>query len=180
MRCTLLAFVLAGASACGRGNADLPPSLAAAEAGAKAAASSASAGTTEPLASAAPIAWRGTYKSEAGTLYIPPELKVSWKPAETSAGLGEGSISISVEQGTGRVRGDLDGPLGPAALTGLAAEGKVTATIARKDPKDRGFAGTMIGTLGIDKGEGTMNVSLPEGGAIRAATFVLASRGPSR
>jgi hypothetical protein len=65
-------------------------------------------------------------------------------------------------------------------LTGLAAEGKVTATIARKDPKDRGFAGTMIGTLGIDKGEGTMNVSLPEGGAIRAATFVLASRGPSR
>jgi hypothetical protein len=181
MRRALLACVLSGIGACGRGNAERGAAPDAMQAAASAAVASASAATTtETAASVAPIEWRGTYKSEPGTLYIPPELKVSWKPSETSAGIGEGTISLSVDHGSGRVRGDLDGPLGPAALTGLAAEGKVTATIVRKDPKDRGFAGTMIGTLGTERGEGTLNVSLPEGGAIRSATFVLSSRGPSR
>jgi hypothetical protein len=119
----------------------------------------------------------------AGTLYLPPELKVSWKPSETNAGIGEGTVSMTVDPSNGRLRGDLDGPLGPAALVGLAADGKLTATVARKDPRDRGFAGTMVGTLGTDRGEGTLNVSLAEGGAIRSATFVLSGRpapGPLR
>jgi len=127
--------------------------------------------------SAAPEVWRGTYRSMAGTLYVPAELKVSWKPTDATAGIGEGTLSLTADPRTGRVRGDLDGPLGPAAVSGLVTDGKLTATIARKDPSDHGFAGTMIGTVGPDGGDGAMNVSLAEGGAIRTATFVVSAGG---
>jgi hypothetical protein len=117
--------------------------------------------------------WRGTYKSAAGGLYLPPEIKASWKPTETPAGIGEGSLSFTVSPGEGRVRGELEGPLGPATITGLVADGGLTATVARKEPRDHGFAGTMIGNLGHDKGEGALKLSLAEGGAIRTGTFVV-------
>jgi hypothetical protein len=132
----------------------------------------------------AQLAWSGTYASTAGVLYVPPELKVSWKPTATTTGVGDGALSLRVDRATGQVRGEVDGPLGPATLAGFADSGKITATISRKDPSDHGFAGTMVGTLGPDRGEGTMNLSLAEGGAIRTATFVLSSgrrsQGPSR
>ncbi len=96
---------------------------------------------------------------------------------ETDGGIGDGTMSMTVDPITGRVRGAIDGALGPAAFTGLSTEGKLSATIARKDPSDHGFAGTMVGTIGGDKGEGTMSLSLAEGGAIRTATFVLSSGG---
>ena len=50
---------------------------------------------------------------------------------------------------------------------------KVTATIARTDPSDRGFTGTLVGLIGADHVDGTMNVSLAEADAIRTATFAL-------
>jgi len=176
---TIGAWALAGLCACGRGHVDHVAGPEPAEAAAAVPVASASAplpATPATTNGAAPIAWQGTYKSVASTLYVPPELKVTWKPSETSAGIGEGTISLRVDPGDGRVRGELDGPLGPAELTGLAADGRLTATIARKDPRDHGFAGTMVGTLGADRGEGTMNVSLSQGGAIRSASFVLSAR----
>jgi hypothetical protein len=179
MKRTLLAWALAGSCACDRGHTSQGADLDATEGAAAIPVPSASAVASATARGDAPIAWRGTYKSVAGTLYVPPELKISWKPSETGAGIGEGTISMWVDPG-GRVRGELDGPLGPAALAGLAADGKLTATIVRRDPKDHGFAGTMIGTLGTDQSEGTLNVSLAEGGAIRSGTFVLSTRGSLR
>ncbi|MGO9839100.1 MAG: hypothetical protein ACLP1X_33370 [Polyangiaceae bacterium] len=176
MKGALCAWALSGLCACGRGHTDpgagaAPTIDAALLAIATASPTPASAAT----GNSSPVAWRGTYKSVSNTLYVPPELKVSWKPSETTSGIGEGTISMTVDPSTGRVRGELAGPLGPASLVGLTLDGKLTASISRKDPTDHGFAGTMIGTLGPDKGDGTMNVSLAEGGALRSATFVLSS-----
>jgi hypothetical protein len=173
MRTVLAAWAMSGLCACGRGHADPVVGAEPIEAAALAIASASA--SPPATAGSAPASWRGTYKSVASTLYIPPELKVSWKPSETTSGIGDGTLSMTVDPDTGRVRGELGGPLGPASLAGFAAGGKLTATITRKDPTDRGFAGTMVGTLGPDQGEGTMNVSLAEGGAIRSATFVLSS-----
>jgi hypothetical protein len=123
-------------------------------------------------------AWRGTYKSSPASLYIPPDWKdVHWKVKETSAGIGEGEIAIQVEPTSGRIVGTLGGPLGPASIRGLGADGKLTAAIARKNPSDEGFAGTIVGVISNDRVDGTMYVSLGEANAIRTATFTMAPEG---
>ena len=126
-------------------------------------------------------AWRGTYTSSPATLYSPPDWKdVHWKVKETSAGIGEGEIAIQVEPATGRIVGTLGGPLGPASIRGLGADGKLTATVARKDPSDEGFAGTIVGVISNDRVDGTMYVSLGEANAIRTATFTMSPEGAMR
>lgn len=124
-----------------------------------------------------PLHWRGTYTSVAATLQIPPEWKgVHWTVPATPAGLGDGTIDLSLDPGTGRVEGLVDGPLGPARLSGYAtpgSAGEVTATIVRTDPSDRGFTGTLAGTRDATHLDGTLNVALAEAEAIRKATFSL-------
>jgi hypothetical protein len=125
-----------------------------------------------------PGTWQGTYTSSAGVLYIPPDWKdVRWKVKETSVGLGEGTLEIQIDSTTGRVLGTLAGPLGPATIAGLALDGRLTATIARRDPDDEGFAGTLVGAIAHDRAEGTMKVALPTAGAIRSAAFSLSPDG---
>jgi hypothetical protein len=86
-------------------------------------------------------------------------------------------MSLSIETTSGRVRGAIEGPLGPAKIEGYTAGGNVTATIYRKDPSDHGFAGTLAGTLADGGGSGTMSGSLAGASAIRSATFTLAQSG---
>jgi hypothetical protein len=125
--------------------------------------------------------WRGSYKSASAELYIPPEWKnVHWNVKETPAGLGEGTMTLSVDPAGGRALGSLDGPLGPAIIDGLVSEGRLTASIARSDPADHGFTGTLVGSMGRDHSEGTMNVSLAEASALRSATFALSPEGAPR
>jgi hypothetical protein len=119
------------------------------------------------------VSWRGTYKSGPGTLYIPSEWKnVRWSGSEGPSGTGEGAISLRVD-GAGRVLGAVEGPLGPAVVDGVLLDGKLTASIARTNPSDRGFAGTLVGTIDHDHGSGTMNLSSAEASSIRLATFNL-------
>lgn len=122
-------------------------------------------------AARAPAFWRGSYKSAAATLYVPPDWKVRWRSEETPAGIGDGSLTLAIDPGTGEVRGAVEGPLGPAALHGLLADGTVSASIVRRDPHDQGFAGVLQGKVTAEHLEGTMNVSLAAGGALRTATF---------
>ncbi|MDP9001988.1 MAG: hypothetical protein M3O46_17985 [Myxococcota bacterium] len=123
-------------------------------------------------------AWRGSYKSAAGALYVPPDWKnVHWNVKDDGAGIGEGIIALHIDPLSGRVLGTVEGPLGPAVLEGLAADGKLTASIARKDPADQGFKGTLVGAIADDHAEGTMNVSPAEANAIRTATFMLVPDG---
>ncbi len=135
---------------------------------------SASPAPTASAAASAGSRWTGTYKSAAGTLYIPPDWKsVRWSGADTQAGIGEGTMALDVDPATGRVAGTLEGPLGPASVDGVVSGGKLTASILRKDPSDRGFAGTLVGSVEPDRAAGTMNLSSAEANAIRAATFAL-------
>jgi hypothetical protein len=130
--------------------------------------------TAAPAAADTVERWAGSYASEAGTLSLPPEIKATWKPTEVPSGLGDGTLAFTVDRASGQTIGTVEGPLGPATLAGVARDGKVSATVARRDPRDHGFVGTLVGTLGHDKGEGTMKLSPAEGGAIRSATFTVA------
>jgi hypothetical protein len=122
--------------------------------------------------------WHGTYKSASGELYIPPDWKnVRWNVKETPSGIGEGAMTLSVDPSSGRALGSLDGPLGPGIVDGLLSEGKLTAIVARKDPADQGFTGTLVGSMSGDHAEGTMSLSLAEASAVRRATFALSRAG---
>jgi hypothetical protein len=167
--CMLIALVLA----CDKSGAQETAALAIPSATATAAVPS----TVPPRQ---PAAWLGSYKSTAGSLYIPSDWKdVKWKVKESGDGIGEGPITLQLDPKTHGVEGALDGPLGPAAIHGIARDGALTATVVRKDPGDKGFAGTLIGTVAGDHAEGTMNLSLGEASAIRTATFALSPQGPA-
>lgn len=137
------------------------------------------ASATAPLpakdaAAAAFAEWRGSYDSVPGTLYIAPQLKgVKWVVPETDAGLGTGVIALSVDRGTGRIRGTVEGPLGPALIDGYADGATLSATVARKDPADRGFTGTLEAKQDAAGVTGTLHVALAEVSAVRSATFHL-------
>jgi len=124
-------------------------------------------------AGATPSQWRGTYHSESATIFVPPEWKgVRWSVPSTSAGLGDGAMTLEVRGE--RVFGAIDGPLGPATIDGVVSGPTITANVLRRDPADQGYSGTLLGTMSGDRVTGTMNLSLAEASAVRAATFALA------
>jgi|HubBroStandDraft_4_1064222.scaffolds.fasta_scaffold500122_2 hypothetical protein len=169
------------ASGCSKGSTgETPPSSSSASASASATGSapatgSAAASPGAPVATAArptgPMGWKGGYKSAPGVIVLPKD--VSWKIPETTAGVGEGTIALTVDPATGRLQGKIDGVLGPATMDGLASDGKIAATISRADPADHGFTGTLTGDLGDASARGTMNLALADVSAVRSATFEL-------
>jgi hypothetical protein len=126
--------------------------------------------------SAAPAQWSGTYKSERGTMYVPDGGEWSgtkWRGDESKEGLGEGKLVLTIDPATGSVEGTLEGPLGPAIVYGRVTGERVAATIARKDIADRGFTGTLQGSLSAGAIEGTLKMSLADAHVIREAHFQL-------
>lgn len=160
--------------ACSKGSTEAPP---APPASAPVASSSAapSALSAAPSASAGvSSSWHGTYKSAAATLTVAPDWKkVHWSDTQSTDGVGDGTLTLAVDGATGHATGALEGPLGPATIDGVVADGKLAAAVRRKDPTDHGFTGTLLGSVSGDHAEGTMNVSLGSASALRTATFVL-------
>jgi hypothetical protein len=123
-------------------------------------------------------AWSGVYRSVAGALYVPPSWKgVGWRVPETGEGLGDGTISLRCDPETGRLTGQVEGVLGPATVRGVIDDAGATATVARADPADHGFSGTLVATVIDGHARGSMNVSPGEAEAIRIATFDLPPAG---
>ncbi len=174
----LLTFVpLLALPACGKTQGSAAPAQDTVAAPSAVAPASASASAKPPAAAAAPSSWRGTYTSSAGALYIPDELKVRWKAEDTSSGLGEGPLSLTVDPARGVVEGTLGGPLGPAKVNGYVADGGLSASVVRSDPADRGYTGVLLGSVASDRVAGTFNLSPATGGAVRAGTFTMTAAG---
>jgi hypothetical protein len=182
VRFTTVALGL-GAAACGKSQPEASgtaSSVVAAPSAPASAAATPGAGPSAPAAAAAAgaaQAWKGTYKSAAATLTVPPAWKkIPWSDAKSTAGVGDGAMTLALDPG-GRATGSIDGPLGPATIDGASVGGKLSATVRRKDPGDHGFTGTLVGDVAADRVEGTMSVSLGQASALRTATFTLAPGG---
>jgi hypothetical protein len=155
------------------GEAPAPPETSAAPAPPEPRA--AASASSSPAAAAGTTSWKGSYKSVAATITLPRDVK--WKVPDSTEGIGEGTIALTVEHPGGRVRGTIDGVLGPATVDGQTADGKLTAKVSRQDPSDHGFTGTLSGDVGDGSAHGTMNVAQADVSAVRSATFELS---PSR
>jgi hypothetical protein len=132
---------------------------------------------TAAASTAGPRTWAGTYKTAPGTLYVPEDWKVRWRPDDAEAGVGEGALTLSIDEAAGAVRGRVEGPIGPALVDGTMADGGLAARITRSDPHDHGFSGVIIGRASGDKIEGTINVSPATAGAVRTGTFSVSPAG---
>ena len=120
-----------------------------------------------------PTTYAGTYNAERGTLYIPDAEAwkgVNLRPDDAGA-TGEGAITLTIDPDGGAVTGSLEGPLGPATLTGVSQEGAISFQVAPKEKTDLAFRGT--GTAGVDAGvlSGDMHVSSWRANVLREATF---------
>ncbi len=192
VKATLLTILVTAVAACDNGKAAgggtpnssaSAPTKAATDVSASGAAQAPASASAALSGNAAPGAgWAGSYKSEPGTIYVPTEVAngkdwkaVKWRGDLSNAGLGDGPMTLAVD-GTGRVSGSLEGPLGPALINGQLAEGKLTATITRKNPSDGGFVGTLVGSVEGDKVTGTLKLSQRAASVIRSATFSAAKK----
>lgn len=120
-----------------------------------------------------PATYAGTYNAERGTLYIPDAEAwkgVNLRPDDAGA-TGEGAITITIDPDGGAVTGALEGPLGPATLTGVSQEGVLTFQVAPKEKTELAFRGT--GTASLDAGvlAGEVHVSSWRANVLREATF---------
>ena len=129
---------------------------------------------------AAAITWTGPYKSNAGTMYVPDGGEWSgtkWRGDVSPDGLGDGTLTLTVDPKSGNVTGVIDGPIGPGILYGSFAAGQLTANLARKEATDSGFTGTLIGNITGEKLEGAMHVSSSlDAHVIRSITFSLGKK----
>lgn len=123
--------------------------------------------------------WGGTYVSEAGSLYVVDGGEwagVKWRGDDASVGLGEGVISLTI-QGA-RVTGTGSGPIGDVVWSGAIDNERLTASVQRKDPLDRGFTGTAVGKVSRDHIVGTMRLSLADARVIRDVQYSLSRTKP--
>jgi hypothetical protein len=123
--------------------------------------------------------WEGTYVSEAGSLYVVDGGEwagVRWRGDDASVGLGEGVISLTI-QGA-RVTGTGSGPIGDVVWLGAVDDERLTASVQRKDPLDRGFTGTAVGKVSRDHIVGTMRLSLADARVIRDVKYSLSRTKP--
>jgi hypothetical protein len=173
-RALAMALLALGAG-CSKSTPDAPPAPSAAVSVAPVGSGSGSAAGATASAPAT-ASWTGKYTSSPGSITVPDGGEwsyVKWRGDESKDGLGEGTLALEI---TGnQVTGTLEGPLGPATVRGMVDGTAVTATIERKTASDKGFSGTLLGTLGATL-EGSMNLSVHDAHIIRVAKFSLARK----
>lgn len=129
-----------------------------------------------PAEAAAPekkeTTFAGSYTAAPGALYIPEEKeyeRVKQAKEDPTKLVGEGKLSIVVSP-DGRVSGTIDsGPAAPAVIEGSESDGKLTATVRRKDPADEGLTGVLTGTTAGGKLSGAMELATADGSVLREA-----------
>ncbi|HEX4515861.1 MAG TPA: hypothetical protein VH054_20070 [Polyangiaceae bacterium] len=152
---------------------DSPATDAAPAASASVVASASASASASATMTSGPPTYAGTYDAERGTLYVPDAEAwhgVGLRPDDAGA-TGEGAITLVIDPDGGAVTGSLDGPLGPATLSGVSQEGALSFQVAPKEKTDLAFRGT--GTASLDAGvvSGEMHLSSWRANVLRDATF---------
>ena len=134
---------------------------------------SASASSSASAATVGPITYRGSYTATPGALYVPDGGEwggVKFRGDDAGA-LGEGTITLTIDRDAGTLSGELQGPLGPATLGGVAQDDSLTFHVAPRNPSDLAFSGTGTGAIKSGSATGELHVSSWRANVLRDATF---------
>jgi len=127
-----------------------------------------------PSASAATGHYVGTYEAKPGELFVPDggEYQGFKFRGDADAGaLGPGTLSFGVDPATGVLSGELEGPLGPATITGVAREGSLSFHLTPRDDSAMEFRGTATGTFDGGAATGQIQASSWHANVLREASF---------
>jgi len=83
------------------------------------------------------VSWTGTYKSTPGSLYVHDGGEwtgVRFRGDDAAVGLGEGTLSFTVDRKTGRLQGAASGPIGDVVIHGTFTGDALAFSVLRKDP----------------------------------------------
>jgi hypothetical protein len=180
MRSIAVFGVVTLACACGHSSQEpsAAPALSASPASSVAAVASAAPSASVAAAAATPQSWRGKYTTTPASLVVPKDWsKTHWSSADTTTGVGDGTLQLSVDPATHRVTGSLDGVVGAAVVEGFVGADGLTASVRRKDPTDKGLAGTLLAAIATDKVTGTLTLASGDGATLRSGTFTLTPDG---
>ncbi len=170
-RVLIVAFALA--IACNKSDASRAGPAASASASVSPVIASASPSASSSAAIGGASSFAGTYTATIGVLYVPDAAAwdgVKFRGDYGDAGaLGDGKLSLTLDSGA--VTGELEGPLGPATISGVTSEKSVTFNVAPKTPGDFAFSGTGTATIDGDKISGEIHVSSWRANILRDATF---------
>ncbi len=129
-------------------------------------------------ASATPQAWHGKYTTTAGSLVVTKDwAKTHWSSSDTTTGVGDGTMRLNVDPTSHRVTGTLDGAIGAAVIEGMAGTDGVSASVRRKEPTDKGLAGTLVASVSPEKITGTLTLTTGDGAMLRTGSFTLTPGG---
>jgi hypothetical protein len=134
-----------------------------------------------PTAPSAVSTWTGKYTSEPGSLYVVDGgawAEVKWRGDDAGLGLGDGSMTLTVNSTTHDVHGTADGAIGSVVIVGSISENSVTASVLRKDPADQGLTGTVVAKVTGEALTGTMRLSVANARVIREVKFSLSPAKP--
>ena len=177
MKRLLVALVVVGlGTACKNESSQATPAPSASASSAPVASASASAGPAKP------VQYAGSYSASAGTLYVPDAagyegFKFRGEDAG-SVGTGEGAISFTVDPDGGIVSGKLEGPLGPAVVTGVVQNGELTFHVAPSTESENAFRGTATGSVDGGAATGEIHASTWRANILRDATFTAKAQPP--
>jgi hypothetical protein len=171
---SLLALA-AALAACDKDKKDAPPTPVPSAAPMGSASSAASAAA----APAGPKTFEGKYTAAAGSLYVPDASDYAgfkFRGEDAATSLGEGTLSLVVDDKTGQVTGTGDGAFGPIVVSGARNGDTVTFSFWRKDPSDQGPTGTGQATVSGDRIEGSLRASPATANVLREAPFTLSKK----
>ncbi len=123
---------------------------------------------------AGPVQYVGSYTSKPTDLYVPdgePYKGFKFRGEDAGAAIGDGKIQLTIDP-SGGVTGTIEGPLGPAALSGVAADGGLTFHVTPNDPKaDLALSGVGTGEVTSTEAKGSMQLSSWRANVLREASF---------
>lgn len=99
--------------------------------------------------------------------------KAAREAVDPGTGLGSGPVTLVVDDKTGRVSGEFEGPLAGCRIQGVVANDDIAADIIPREPGKTSLYGALTGKRVAGTIDGAAQLASPYADAVRTAKFTL-------